>query len=64
MDDDYEFDLYDYDPYEGEPACERCDGTGWVCDCIDDLCQSIEPGEFCMHGDGGVCPKCHGRNLL
>ena len=50
----------DYDEYDLEPYCYRCDGTGWIHTCIDDLCQ-----EECIHGDGDkLCPDCGGRNAF
>lgn len=48
-----------------EPYCHRCDDSGWINVCCDDLCQSGEPGESCIHGDGDrLCPDCKGRNAI
>ena len=48
-----------------EPYCYRCNNSGWIVDCCDDLCQSGEPGESCIHGDGDkLCPDCNGRNAF
>ena len=53
------------DDFEREPYCDRCSNTGWICDCIDDLCQGGEPGESCIHGDGDkLCPDCKGKNAF
>ena len=42
----------------GRIVCHRCDGSGFVLTCIDDMCRGA--GE-CMHGDGeSICPECHG----
>lgn len=52
----------DYDDYDDEPYCYRCDGTGFIMICPDDLCRGS--GE-CIHGDGEVvCPVCKGRCAL
>lgn len=57
--------LGDDDPFDDEPYCQRCNGTGWICVCPDDMCRSGEPGESCIHGDGDVlCPDCGGRNAF
>lgn len=55
---------YDYD--DGEPYCWRCDNSGWIgTGCCDDMCQSGEPGEDCMHGDHDrLCPECKGLNAF
>jgi len=39
--------------------CLRCDGSGFIVVCIDDMCRGA--GE-CMHGPDGmaVCPDCQG----
>ena len=43
-------------------SCDRCDGTGWIMTCIDDIC--VGSGE-CMHRDGeAVCPQCHGEGEM
>lgn len=42
--------------------CFRCNGEGWIVDCLDDLCHAT--GE-CIHGDGNViCPACEGEGEL
>jgi hypothetical protein len=57
-------DGYDYDDPD-ERYCYRCDGTGWIVTCCDDLCRSGPPGESCIHGDGDkLCPDCGGRNAF
>lgn len=59
-------DYYDDDDPENR-HCFRCDDTGWILVCIDDLCHGSgeEPGYRCIHGDGDiVCPACGGRNAF
>lgn len=39
-------------------SCQRCDGSGEVVICIDDLCRA---GGECIHDDDvALCPDCHG----
>ena len=58
LDDDAE---YDYGADDDDGYCQRCDDTGMILVCPDDLCHGA--GE-CMHGDGEiVCPDCKGRNI-
>lgn len=46
----------DFDDYE--PDCYRCDGSGTILICPDDMCRGA--GE-CIHGDGEIlCPSCNG----
>jgi len=62
---EYEDDFDEFD--DDEPYCERCDNTGWILICCDDLCHGSgeEPGERCIHGDGDIlCPACKGRNAF
>lgn len=43
-----------------DPYCHRCDNSGFVIVCVDDMCRGA--GE-CMHGDGEiVCPDCKGNS--
>lgn len=47
-----------YDDDEDGGYCCRCDNTGMIVVCVDDLCRGA--GE-CMHGDGEIiCPDCNG----
>lgn len=53
--DPHEDDDYDYDE---NPWCHRCDGTGEIMICIDDMCHGQD---YCIHGDGVImCPTCKG----
>jgi len=57
----------DYDEYDDpeEAYCWRCNNSGWIVTCPDDLCHSGSPGESCIHGDGDkLCPDCKGRNAF
>lgn len=58
----------DWDDVEDDPDdryCYRCDNSGWIVTCCDDLCRSGTPGESCIHGDGDqLCPECKGRNAF
>lgn len=48
----------DWDETSSDDCCPTCLGTGFICECPDDICQGR--GE-CMHGDGDVeCPDCCG----
>ena len=50
----------EYDEFDdGYPwPCGRCDGSGEILICPDDICHGL--GE-CMHGDGMItCPSCKG----
>lgn len=48
----------DDDCYEDSTQCHRCDGSGEINICIDDLCHGQDE---CIHGDGIVmCPTCKG----
>jgi RecJ-like exonuclease len=39
-------------------TCDKCHGTGFVVECVDDLCNGQD---YCIHGDGNVvCPECRG----
>jgi len=47
-------------PDDDDAYCYRCDNTGWIMICPDDMCRGA--GE-CMHGDGMiVCPDCKGAS--
>lgn len=54
---------YDYDDWDPEDAyCCRCDNSGFIVTCFDDICRGL--GE-CIHGDGeDVCPDCGGKSAL
>jgi len=57
---DSEEGLDDADYYNGEfdDYCTRCDDSGFILVCPDDMCRGM--GE-CIHGDGTVvCPNCKG----
>lgn len=42
--------------------CYRCNGSGEIVTCIDDMCRGADE---CMHGDGmSVCPECGGDGEL
>jgi hypothetical protein len=47
---------------EREPTawvgCDRCGGSGFSSDCIDDLCNGREE---CIHGDDATCRACQGE---
>jgi hypothetical protein len=48
----------DDDCYDDSTQCHRCDGSGDINICIDDLCHGQDE---CIHGDGIViCPTCNG----
>jgi hypothetical protein len=56
--------IYDQHPpeveneYSNDWACGRCDGSGVILICPDDMC--LGAGE-CFHGDGEItCPSCKG----
>lgn len=46
--------------------CWDCQGSGeGSSSCCDDLCQDIEEGDVCMHGDGNEpCRECGGKGWL
>lgn len=47
--------------YDSETECWRCDGSGELMVCCDDIC--VGAGE-CMHGDGDIiCPSCGGSGV-
>jgi len=49
-------------PEDDSGTCLRCDGSGSLLTCIDDICQAC--GE-CMHGDGETtCPECGGAGEI
>lgn len=39
-------------------TCTRCDGTGEIVNCCDDLCVG---SGVCIHDSYAVCPECRGR---
>lgn len=46
----------------GGHDCLRCDGTGEVLFCPDDMCHGLG---YCIHGDGQtICPDCHGEGWI
>jgi hypothetical protein len=50
--------LEGYEDFDDVDYCYRCDGSGTILVCCDDMCQGM--GE-CIHGDGEIrCPKCGG----
>ncbi len=52
----------DWEYFDDDDYCQRCDGEGFILVCWDDICQGQG---YCMHGDGEIiCPECHGRNAL
>lgn len=58
LDEEPEDDFDETAPY----ACPRCDGSGELLVCIDDMCRGA--GE-CMHGDGMIaCPACQGTGEI
>lgn len=45
-----------------DPTCHRCEGSGEIVVCCDDLCHGA--GQ-CMHGDGmALCPVCGGEGEI
>jgi len=45
---------------DGDFYCTRCDNSGFILICPDDMCRGL--GE-CIHGDGEVvCPDCKGES--
>lgn len=57
-----ELPTFEFDDFDDEPYCYRCDGSGWIITCCDDIC--VGSGE-CIHGDGEqLCPDCGGRNAI
>lgn len=43
-------------------TCNRCNGTGEIVTCCDDLCAN---SDTCIHGDGyATCPTCKGEGFI
>ena len=50
-------DFPDYVDPDDRAPCLECDESGWIVNCVDDLCHGR--GE-CMYGGELVCPVCEG----
>lgn len=47
---------------DDEPCCIRCDGTGTIVSCMDDICHGLG---YCIHGGGeSICPDCKGKGWI
>lgn len=54
-------DYYEQDTqcYEDDDYCYRCDNSGVIITCCDDICHGLG---YCIHGDGeDICPDCKGE---
>ena len=62
---DAELDYDDWDQYEPEQGCARCDGEGLIVVCPDDMCRATEGcGRFADRSCYRVCPECKGTYIL
>ena len=51
-----------YDDEYWQHDCHRCDSTGMILVCPDDMCRGLG---YCIHGDGEiVCPVCKGESVF